>query len=250
MKFEARSLGMFEILTVRQDENEVFDADQMLQIVRSLLERDSLQIVIDVSALEYLYSDAINALVSINRRVLERGGHLSLLASQSKIREILLRSGLDSLFRIYKAEGELSIESTEFLRKSTMLAKDAGGSTAYAQAVKAVAPPEGPSTRRLRRRSGTRKEELPRRPVGRQEGNSSVGSSVQGSSGSVAGSSFPSDFVWDETSSSSASDVAPTPEKPLEIYRGIEAPEEPSSVPPPVPPAPQGFFFPPPPQED
>ena len=110
MKFEARSLGMFEILTVRQDVNEVFDADQMLQIVRSMLERDSLQIVIDVSALEYLYSDAINALVSINRRVLERGGHLSLLASQSKIREILLRSGLDSLFRIYKAEGELSVE--------------------------------------------------------------------------------------------------------------------------------------------
>jgi len=59
MKFEARSLGVFEILTARQEKNEVFDADRFRAAVNLLLERKVRQLVVDLSGVDYLYSDAI-----------------------------------------------------------------------------------------------------------------------------------------------------------------------------------------------
>ena len=250
MKFEARSLGIFEILTPRQESNEVFDADRFRQTVNSVLERDVRHLVVDLSGIDYLYSDAINALVSINRRILEQAGRMSLLAPQPKVREILLRSGLDSLFRIYKAEMELSAESQEILRQSTIMTKDGGSSTGYALAIKTPAPvPQGPNARNTRRRSGSRCEQMPRRPAGRKNshpgpiGDVAEKDSANSQSGSAVGSSFPGTFSWDEPAQVPTSPLQPA--KPLEIVQGIQLPED--SIPP-IPTDP--MFFPPPPNLD
>lgn len=278
MKFEARSLGVFEILTPRQESQEVFDADRFRQVVNSLLERKVRQLVVDLSGIDYLYSDAINALVSINRRILEQAGRMSLLAPQPKVHEILMRSGLDSLFRIYKSEAELSAESMELLQHSTMMARgerESASSSGYQAAMKTPAPiPEGPRARQHRRRSGARKDIAPRRPAGRNSVVPAPDSehdtpyaepSLAGAPGSTGGSSFPSTFSWDEKSAPPpAIPVAPpapstaSPEAPLpsarapaqspeahtgfEIVHGISLPEDslpPVDLPPPT-------FFPPP----
>jgi len=252
MKFEARSLGVFEILTARQEKNEVFDADRFRAAVNLLLERKVRQLVVDLSGVDYLYSDAINALVSINRRILEQAGRMSLLAPQAKVHEILLRSGLDSLFRIYKSEGELSAESMELLRQSTLMTRDRdpNSSTGYALAVKTPAPiPEGPNTRQHRRRSGSRKDVVTRRPAGRKdsvfppdapaEDSIPAGDSTL-TAPSSPGSAFPSAFSWDEK---------PTPPQPpaspsLEIVRGVMLTEESIFSTPTLPPP--AAFYPPP----
>jgi anti-anti-sigma factor len=249
MKFEARSLGIFEILTPRQESSEVFDADGFRLTVNTVLERDVRHLVVDLSGIDYLYSDAINALVSINRRILERAGRMSLLAPQPKVREILLRSGLDSLFRIYKAEMELSAESQEILRQSTIMSKDGGSSTGYAMAIKTPAPvPQGPNARNTRRRSGSRSEQAIRRPAGRKNshpgptGESSEKDSGHSHSGSAFSSAFPGTFSWDEPVHPPTSPLQP--EKQLEIVQGIQIPEDST---PPLPSEPN--FFPPPPTD-
>lgn len=225
MKFEARSLGVFEILTPRQESQEVFDADRFRQAVNSLLERKVRQLVVDLSGIDYLYSDAINALVSINRRILEQAGRMSLLAPQPKVHEILMRSGLDSLFRIYKAEAELSAESMELLHQSAMISRtdrDTASSSGYQTAMKTPAPiPEGPRARQQRRRSGARKDIAPRRPAGRNSVVPAADSehdtpyaepSLTGSPGSAGGSSFPSTFSWDEKSAPPPAIPVPPPQ--------------------------------------
>ena len=262
MKFEARSLGVFEILTARQESHEVFDADRFRQAVNSLLERKVRQLVVDLSGVDYLYSDAINALVSINRRILELAGRMSLLAPQTKVHEILMRSGLDSLFRIYKSEAELSAESMELLRQSTIMAGDRDGSssTGYALAVKTPAPvPEGPRARQHRRRSGPRKDVVARRPAGRKDSvvpsvsnEESVAGESSRSSSSSQGSSFPSAFSWDDKTHISPSEAPPpvvppasasTARPSLEIVHGSPFLEE-SAFGEPAP-HPGGFFPPP-----
>lgn len=225
MKFEARSLGVFEILTPRQESQEVFDADRFRQAVNSLLERKVRQLVVDLSGIDYLYSDAINALVSINRRILEQAGRMSLLAPQPKVHEILMRSGLDSLFRIYKAEAELSAESMELLQQSAMISRsdrDTASSSGYQSALKTPAPiPEGPRARQHRRRSGARKDIAPRRPAGRNSVVPAPDSehdtpyaepSLTGAPGSTGGSSFPSTFSWDEKSAPPPAIPVPPPQ--------------------------------------
>ncbi|MEN9354491.1 MAG: hypothetical protein RL318_1816 [Fibrobacterota bacterium] len=263
MKFEARSLGVFEILAPRQESREVFDADRFRQAVNGLLERKVRQLVIDLSGVDYLYSDAINVLVSINRRILEQAGRMCLLAPQPKVHEILMRSGLDSLFRIYKSEAELSAESMELLRQSTMLSRDRvrdpNSSTGYSLAVKTPAPvPEGPRARNTRRRSGSRKDIIDRRPAGRKDSvvpldppEESVGSDPVSQGPASTGSAFPSAFSWDEKPVAPPTPVvAPAPsEKPaspsLEIIHGSPRLEE-SVLPDPAnPPAPATFFPPP-----
>lgn len=243
MKFEARSLGVFEILTPRQESQEVFDADRFRQVVNSLLERKVRQLVVDLSGIDYLYSDAINALVSINRRILEQAGRMSLLAPQPKVHEILMRSGLDSLFRIYKSEAELSAESMELLRQSSMISRsdrETSSSSGYQAAMKTPAPiPEGPRARQQRRRSGFRKDITPRRPAGRNSVPPPLDSehdtpyAEPSLTGSSAGSSFPSTFSWDEKS-------APPPAIPLPPP-APQLPEASSSQAPSVPPRPVAF---------
>lgn len=261
MKFEARSLGVFEILTARQEKNEVFDADRFRAAVNLLLERKVRQLVVDLSGVDYLYSDAINALVSINRRILEQAGRMSLLAPQAKVHEILLRSGLDSLFRIYKSEGELSAESMELLRQSTLMTRDRSdrdpnSSTGYALAVKTPAPiPEGPNARQHRRRSGSRKDVVTRRPAGRKDSVFPPDSPAEETlpagdstltTPSSPGSAFPSAFSWDEKPAPPpAIPLAKLPASPsLEIVRGVMLPEESVFSAPTLPPP--AAFYPPP----
>lgn len=262
MKFEARSLGVFEILAPRQESREVFDADRFRQAVNALLDRKVRQLVIDLSGVDYLYSDAINVLVSINRRILEQAGRMSLLAPQPKVHEILMRSGLDSLFRIYKSEAELSAESMELLRHSTMLsresARDPNSSTGYTLAVKTPAPiPEGPRARTTRRRSGSRKDIVERRPAGRKdsvvpldEPEEAHASDSTLTAPPSTGSSFPSAFSWDEKPFVPVTPPEPVqePAKPtsptLEIIHGSPTLDE-SVLPHTGNPPPQTFFPPP-----
>lgn len=57
--------------------------------------------------LDYLYSDAINALVQINKQLVKVNGRLGLLTTNKKVGEIAMAAGLDNMMRIYKSEKEV-----------------------------------------------------------------------------------------------------------------------------------------------
>ena len=80
--------------------------------MESLIASGKRNLSLDLSKLDYLYSDAINALVVMNKRI-RRFGRLSLLAPQPPVMEILHKSGVQNIVRIFADEAEIAQLSAE-----------------------------------------------------------------------------------------------------------------------------------------
>ena len=180
MRFETRTLGVFEVLGVHLDADQTFDAGRLRQETLRLVEKGSRRIVVDLGQIDYLYSDSINAFVALNRRMLESSGRLGILVPHSKVHEILVRAGLENIMRLYRTEAELLGDSRELMRQSSAWTRPAELSSAASASqilsatnlIPRSGEPsrEGASTQRIpRRRTGPRVELKSRRHDGRRQ---------------------------------------------------------------------------------
>jgi anti-anti-sigma factor len=87
--------------------DEVFDSNLLKQTMESMIAAGRRNISVDLSQLDYLYSDAINALVVMNKRMLDVFGRLSLLAPQPPVMEILKKGGIQNILKIFTNENEI-----------------------------------------------------------------------------------------------------------------------------------------------
>jgi anti-anti-sigma factor len=74
---------------------------------------------IDLSLLDYIYSDTINVLMGLNKRVLEVSGRLSLLAPQPEALQVLKRAGISNILRIFDTEADLLKTSEDIILQTT-----------------------------------------------------------------------------------------------------------------------------------
>lgn len=119
IKFDIRSVGIFDVVSARLGDGEVFDSAKLKNTVRFLIENDMRNVVIDLGNLEYLYSDTINAFIASNRHMLEVSGRIAILTEHPKVQDILKRAGLDNIMRIYRSEAEMIADSKEILRQTS-----------------------------------------------------------------------------------------------------------------------------------
>ncbi len=119
IKFDIRSVGIFDVVSARLNDGEVFDSAKLKNTIRFLIENDMRNIVIDLGSLEYLYSDTINAFIASNRHMLEVSGRIAILTEHPKVQDILKRAGLDNIMRIYRSEAEMVADSKEILRQTS-----------------------------------------------------------------------------------------------------------------------------------
>ena len=119
IKFDIRSVGIFDVVSARLADGEVFDSAKLKNTVRFLIENDMRNVVIDLGNLEYLYSDTINAFIASNRHMLEVSGRIAILTEHPKVQDILKRAGLDNIMRIYRSEAEMIADSKEILRQTS-----------------------------------------------------------------------------------------------------------------------------------
>ena len=180
MRFETRTIGVFEVLSVQLVAEEVFDAGRLRQETLRLVEKGSRRIVVDLGGVDYLYSDSINALVALNRRMLESSGRMGILVPHPKVYDILVRAGLENIMRLYRSEAELQSDSRELMRQSSAWTRPAdlisSAATASQMISASALSPKNPgelrdaasaSQRVPRRRVGSRVEVKPRRRGGR-----------------------------------------------------------------------------------
>ncbi|MBN1127989.1 MAG: PEGA domain-containing protein [Chitinispirillaceae bacterium] len=106
---------MFEIVEPLLEGDEVFDSSMLRQMVESMISTGKRNVCVDLSQLDYLYSDTINALIVINRRMLDVMGRLSLLAPQPSVMEILKKSGVHNILKIFVDDAELIRTSEELM---------------------------------------------------------------------------------------------------------------------------------------
>ncbi|HQF54436.1 MAG TPA: PEGA domain-containing protein [Fibrobacteria bacterium] len=191
MRFETRAVGVFEVLSVQLVADEVFDAGRLRQETLRLVERGSRRIIIDLGGVEYLYSDSINALVALNRRMLESSGRMGILVPHPKVYDILVRAGLENIMRLYRSEAELQSDSRELMRQSSAWTRPAellSAATASQMVSPTTLAPKNPgdlrdaasaSQRIPRRRVGSRVEVKSRRRGGRGLDQDPVGPDFQ-----------------------------------------------------------------------
>lgn len=101
------------------EEGEVFDSSLLKETVNSLIASGKRNFALDLSPLDYIYSDTINALMALNRITLDVSGRLSLLGPQPEVLQILKRAGIHNILRIFDNETELLRTSEEIILQTS-----------------------------------------------------------------------------------------------------------------------------------
>ncbi|MFH1760982.1 MAG: STAS domain-containing protein [bacterium] len=118
MIFEKSTIGVFHVLKPTLEENELFDSERLQEEILSSKEENRLNIAVDLAETNYLYSDAINVMVTCNKAMLKISGRLAVYNANEKVGAILERAGLANIINIYTDEKEL-LEASDVILKQT-----------------------------------------------------------------------------------------------------------------------------------
>lgn len=101
------------------EKGEVFDSTLLKNMINSLIAEGKRNFAIDLSPLDYIYSDAINVILALNRRILDVSGRLSIMGPSPEVRQILERTGLHNILKIFDTETELLKSSEDIILQTT-----------------------------------------------------------------------------------------------------------------------------------
>jgi anti-sigma B factor antagonist len=109
-KINTRSIDSNIPLIELEGEVDVYTAPQLKQQMISLLETGKIDMVVDLTKVEYLDSTALGILIGGLKRAREREGNLPLICPSPRIRRVFEITGLDKIFDIYNSESEAKSE--------------------------------------------------------------------------------------------------------------------------------------------
>ncbi len=101
------------------EKGEVFDSTLLKNMINALIAEGKRNFAIDLTPLDYIYSDAINVILALNRRILDVSGRLSLLGPSPEVRQILERTGIQNILKIYESETDLVKSSEDIILQTT-----------------------------------------------------------------------------------------------------------------------------------
>lgn len=105
-KIETENLEADVPVIELEGEVDVYTAPQLKQQMISLLESGTMQMVVDLTKVEYFDSTALGVLIGGLKRIRERDGNLSLICPNPRIRRVFEITGLDKIFDIYSGADE------------------------------------------------------------------------------------------------------------------------------------------------
>lgn len=104
-----REVGIFDLLSAPLNPIGAFDAEQFKKDVRALLDERSEDkfVAVDLAGLDFLYSDAYNALLLFQTELSARGGMMAMLTNNTTIIDGLKKAGLDKKLKVFSFEAEM-----------------------------------------------------------------------------------------------------------------------------------------------
>lgn len=104
-----REVGVFDLLSAPLNPIGAFDAEQFKKDVRALLDErtEDKFVAVDLTGLDFLYSDAYNALLMFQTELSARGGMMAMLTNNSMIVDGLKKAGLDKKLKVFSFEAEM-----------------------------------------------------------------------------------------------------------------------------------------------
>ena len=104
-----REVGIFDLLSAPLNPIGAFDAEQFKKDARKLIDDnpDDKFVAVDLTGLDFVYSDAYNAFVQFQRELSRKGGMLALLSNSPSIVDGLRKAGLDRSLKVFSFEAEM-----------------------------------------------------------------------------------------------------------------------------------------------
>ena len=104
-----REVGIFDLISAPLNPIGAFDAEQFKKDVRELLaeKSDEQFLAVDLTGLDFVYSDAYNAFIQFQQEMQDRGGMFAVLTNNSVIVDGLKKAGLDKSIRVFAFEADL-----------------------------------------------------------------------------------------------------------------------------------------------
>ncbi|SHK38759.1 MULTISPECIES: STAS domain-containing protein [unclassified Fibrobacter] len=109
MMAEIRSVGLFLLLPAPLNPIGAFDAEAFKANFRSVLEENPQAkfIGVNLSGLDFVYSDAYNAFMQFHQELSKRKGTFAVLADKESLAKSLKKVGLERFIRIFMNEADM-----------------------------------------------------------------------------------------------------------------------------------------------
>ena len=121
IKLTIKTNGIFKILQPVFEDDELFDSELLEEKVISLINDGERNIIIDLSKVDYLYSDSINTFIELNHRIINVWGRIALYSPNENLLKILERSGIEKFLNIYPNEKEVENATKKIIEQTSSL---------------------------------------------------------------------------------------------------------------------------------
>lgn len=101
------------------EEGEIFDSNKLKDTINAEIAQGNRNFAIDFSSLDYVYSDTINVLLALNRRILDVSGRLSLLSPGPEVMQVLRKTGVHNILKVYDSEMDLLRSSEDIILQTS-----------------------------------------------------------------------------------------------------------------------------------
>ena len=104
-----REVGVFDLISAPLNPIGAFDAEQFKKDVRALLaeKKDEQFLAVDLTGLDFVYSDAYNAFIQFQQEMEDRGGMFAVLTNNKTIVDGLRKAGLDKNIKVFALEADM-----------------------------------------------------------------------------------------------------------------------------------------------
>jgi anti-anti-sigma factor len=122
-----REVGSFDVLNAPLNPIGAFNAEEFKKIARQMLDNGSRHVIVDLSGLDFLYSDAFNAFLVIRGELNAVQGSLGIVNCGDSVFQTLVNAGIDKQLHIYIDESSLMEASAAMLgrdAKANSVAKE------------------------------------------------------------------------------------------------------------------------------
>lgn len=104
-----REVGIFDLMSAPLNPIGAFDAEQFKKDVRELLSEktDEKYLAVDLTGLDFVYSDAYNAFIQFQQEMEDRKGIFAVLTSNQTILVGLKKAGLDKSIMVFAYEEDM-----------------------------------------------------------------------------------------------------------------------------------------------
>jgi anti-anti-sigma factor len=98
------------------DDGEVFDSTLLKETITNYVAAGKSNVLIDLVQLDYIYSDSMNVIMSLNKSISETGGNFGLLQVRPEVIQILQKAGVANTLRIFNSEEEVQSFSASLMQ--------------------------------------------------------------------------------------------------------------------------------------